>query len=326
MVGVLVLVDEHVAEPAPVVLRDVGERLEQVHRGHDQVVEVERVGLEQPPLVERVGLGQRLLQVRLGAPGEGLVVDQLVLEVADLGGERPRRVALRVQVEVAADQGHQALRVGLVVDGEGRLHAQVRRLPTQDAHARRVERADPHDLGAPADECRDALLHLAGGLVGEGDREHRAGVHVALAEQVGDPVREHPGLPGAGAGDDQQRTPCVLDRCPLLRVEAFQQPGRVAPALAARGRGCGGRVVRPRRQREGVVEESAHLPSSLGGAPDATGLALPPPPDLLTGRDGWRMGRPATAPRPPQTCSPDEAADVRRRRRLHGVAPSDLLT
>ena len=45
VVGVLVLVDQHVAEPPPVVLGDVGEGLEQVDRRHDQVVEVERVGL-----------------------------------------------------------------------------------------------------------------------------------------------------------------------------------------------------------------------------------------------------------------------------------------
>ena len=39
-------------------------------RRHDQVVEVERVGLAQAPLVERVGLGQRLLDVGLGPGGE----------------------------------------------------------------------------------------------------------------------------------------------------------------------------------------------------------------------------------------------------------------
>ena len=51
VVGVLVLVDEDVPEPAPVVLGDVREGLQQVDRRHDQVVEVERVGLPQPALV-----------------------------------------------------------------------------------------------------------------------------------------------------------------------------------------------------------------------------------------------------------------------------------
>ena len=63
VVGVLVLVDQDVAEPAPVVLGDVGEGLQDVDRRHDQVVEVERVGLPQPPLVAGVGLGQHPLLV-----------------------------------------------------------------------------------------------------------------------------------------------------------------------------------------------------------------------------------------------------------------------
>ena len=66
VVGVLVLVDEHVPEPAPVVLGDVGEHLQHVDGRHDQVVEVQGVGLQEPALVERVGLGERLLDVGLG--------------------------------------------------------------------------------------------------------------------------------------------------------------------------------------------------------------------------------------------------------------------
>ena len=51
MVGVLVLVDQHVAEPAAVGLAHVRELLEQVHGEHEQVVEVEGVGLAQAALV-----------------------------------------------------------------------------------------------------------------------------------------------------------------------------------------------------------------------------------------------------------------------------------
>ena len=111
MVGVLVLVDQHVPEPSAVVLGDLRERLQEVDRRHDQVVEVERVGLAQPALVDRVDLGEHPLGVvALADPaGEGLVVDQLVLEVGDLGAEAARRVALGVEVELAQDQGHQPL-------------------------------------------------------------------------------------------------------------------------------------------------------------------------------------------------------------------------
>src|SRR5215469_3264004 len=67
-------------EPGPVLGGDVGERLQQVDRDHDQVVEVHRPGRDQPALVLAVGLGQRLLPVPGGTGGERLVVHELVLE------------------------------------------------------------------------------------------------------------------------------------------------------------------------------------------------------------------------------------------------------
>ena len=181
VVGVLVLVDEHVAEPAPVGLADLRERLEQVHRRHDQVVEVEGVRGAQPLLVERVGLGVGLLEVVRGVLRGLLVVDQLVLLVRDPVEHRPRREALRVEVELPAHLRHQPLGVGGVVDRERRLVAEPVDLLAQDAHARRVERGDPHDPGAATDELLDPLPHLRGRLVGERDREDRAGVRVTLA-------------------------------------------------------------------------------------------------------------------------------------------------
>ena len=58
-------------------LGDVREQLQQRHRRHDEVVEVERIGSLQAILVERVGLGDSFFDVvgrlRLG----GLVVDEL---------------------------------------------------------------------------------------------------------------------------------------------------------------------------------------------------------------------------------------------------------
>ena len=113
VVGVLVLVDEHVPEAPPVVLGDVGEDLQQVDGLHDQVVEVHGVGLR-AAAPGRAGRPRRpASRVSLAAWSRArLGVDELVLEVADLVAQRARRKALGVEVEVAADQGHQPLRVG----------------------------------------------------------------------------------------------------------------------------------------------------------------------------------------------------------------------
>ena len=223
VVGVLVLVDQHVPEPAAVVIGHRREVLQQPHRGHDQVVEVQRVRLAQPPLVAGVDVGEHLLARggRLVRPG--LRRHELVLEIADLRGHRARRVALGVQIEFLEHQRHQPLGVVGVVDREGRLEVQVLGLGAQHPHAHRVERRDPHRLRPRPDQRRDALLHLARGLVGEGDGEDLPGRRAALGEQVGDAVGEHPGLARPGAGDDQQRPALVHDRGALLRVQTLEQ-------------------------------------------------------------------------------------------------------
>ena len=51
----------------------------------------------------------------------------------------------------------------------------------------------------------DPLLHLVGGLVGERDGEDLERAHAVVSDQVGDAVREHPGLAGPGSGHHQER-------------------------------------------------------------------------------------------------------------------------
>ena len=268
MVGVLVLVDEHVAEPAPVGLAHLGEGLEQVHGHHDQVVEVERVGLAQPPLVERVRRGVRLLELVLRVLGGLLGVAQLVLVVGDPVQHRVGLVALRVEVEVLADQRHQALLVGGVVDREVGLVAELVDLLAQDPHAGGVERRDPHDPGALADERLDPLLHLGRGLVRERDREDRAGVRLALGDQPGDPPGQHPGLARTRAGDDQQRRALVDDGGALGLVEALEE--LVAGGAAARGAGL---LARVESSRPGIGKGMLmSAPTLRGGADGPIGV------------------------------------------------------
>ena len=266
VVGVLVLVDEHVAEAAAVDLAHLRERLEQVHRGHDQVVEVERVGVAQPPLVELVGGGVRLLDVVAGVLLGLVGVAELVLLVGDPVEDRPRLVALRVEVEVLADQRHQPLGVGGVVDREARLEPELVDLLAEDPHAGGVERRDPHDPGALADQVLDPLLHLGGGLVGEGDRQDRAGMGLALLDQPGDPAGQHPGLAGAGAGHDQQRRTGVHDRRTLWLVEPVEQGLGGRRTAGGDGLEAGDRERAHRR----LNPTCPHRPSADRGPPGPT--------------------------------------------------------
>jgi len=87
LVGVLVLIDQHVPEATPVVLGDVGKQLEQRDRRPDQVIEVECIGLQEAALVIRVDVGQLQVFRSLRLRARVVEVDQLVLQVADLRGE-----------------------------------------------------------------------------------------------------------------------------------------------------------------------------------------------------------------------------------------------
>ena len=86
-------------------------------------------------------------------------------------------------------------------------------------------------------------------------------MRVPLADQVGDPPGEHPGLARAGAGDDQHRRALVQHRLALRRVQALQQ------LVAVRAAGV---VARPRVPAPAVVVAD-------GGAEVGAVLMTPPP-------------------------------------------------
>ena len=58
----------------------------------------------------------------------------------------------------------------------------------------------------------DALGHLGGGLVGEGDSEDGIRRDAALLDEIGDAVRDDAGLARAGSGQDQHRAVNGLER------------------------------------------------------------------------------------------------------------------
>ncbi len=68
-----------------------------------------------------------------------------------------------------------------------------------------MERPHEHPRRAAGHQRLHALLHLARGLVSEGEREDVGGQHVLVLEDLGDAVGQHARLPGACAGEDQAR-------------------------------------------------------------------------------------------------------------------------
>ena len=172
-VRVLVLVDQDVFEAALPGLQHIGMAAEHAHRVGEQIVEVHGAGGLEPLLVFDEDLRDLALVGLAGHVFVFLGGVALVLRRADRRVDRTSRVALGVDVQITQHIAGQPDGVGVVVDRERRRKADDLGFAAQDADAGRVECRDPHLLGDGTDQRFDALFHLVGGLVGEGDRQDR---------------------------------------------------------------------------------------------------------------------------------------------------------
>jgi hypothetical protein len=86
-----------------------------------------------------------------------------------------------------------------------------------------MEGHHPHPARDPTHQSLDPLAHLVGGLVRERDREDLPGLYASGGDQPRDAVGQDACLPGAGAGEHEQRTVAVCDRLALGRVQLGEQ-------------------------------------------------------------------------------------------------------
>ena len=237
VVRVLVLVDEDVAEGLAPALERLGEALEDLHREHEQVVEVDGVRGVQAPLVELVRLGDRLIPERRDARRVLLGRDELVLRARDLCVDASWREPLGVLAELLEARLHEADLILVVVDRERRAIAEPLRFAAEHPAAGCVEREDPDGACRLSEHPLEALAHLPRRLVRERDREDLVRLHTACPDEMRDPVRQNARLAGARAGDDEQRPLGCEDSLTLRLVEVGEVGvgGRDAhrPTLAA---------------------------------------------------------------------------------------------
>ena len=177
-VGVLVLVDEDVAEAGI----ELGPQLRVVAKGEgrqvEQVVEVHGVDGPQALLVKMVDLGGRLRVEVGGGAFEFRGTQELVLGLADNGSDPFRRETGVVDAGRFDGLLHQLVAVVDVVDGEVAVESEPAGVLAEQARAERVEGADEDAVAG--DELLDAGAHLPRRLVGEGDSEDVAGAHALL--------------------------------------------------------------------------------------------------------------------------------------------------
>ncbi len=180
MVGVLVLVDEHIPELPLVEGPHLLVLLQQMDGVEDDIIEVHGVGLPEAALVACIDLrdpGHPPVAGGLHFLGKLVRGPVLILGVGDNGQHRAWLELLVVQPQVLQDVFDDPLAVIGVVDRKIAIKpsAQLLHVPAQDADAGGVEGGGPDVPGGCAAHPLQPLLELTGGLVGKGDGDHRPG-------------------------------------------------------------------------------------------------------------------------------------------------------
>ena len=175
VVGVLVLVDEHIAELPLIELPHLVKLLEQTDGVENDVVKVQGACLPQPALVLCVYLGD-LGQPEVPRPlalGQ-ILVSQLhgILCPRDVAQHRPGRKLLIIDSQVLQNILHHPQGVVSVIDGKGGGEAQLLNIPAEDANTGGVKGAGPDIVGSRAQHSGQTVLQLARRLIGKGDGQN----------------------------------------------------------------------------------------------------------------------------------------------------------
>ena len=257
-VGILILVDQDVAEPVVILRQNVVVLHQDRQIVQQQVAEIDGVEAPEPVLVGGVEFGRPAAGeiARIGG-GDLFRSLALVLPALDHPVQQPRRPALGIDVggfQFLLDEAELVVRVE---NREVRFQADKLGMAAQDARGERVEGAEPDFLRRlrpeqGRDQPADPLAHFPRRPVGEGDGENLPRHGAPGREDMGDADCQRPGLAGARTGQDQHCAPGLFHRLALLVVQAVQ-PCRIV----RRGRGDGSASG----QRERVGGRFGHRPA-----------------------------------------------------------------
>ena len=205
-----------------VLLRDVGHALEELVRLQEQVVEVYGGALAKQVFVALVGADDNLVPVAAGAVGQALDAEKLALGAGNAGEDGARREALGIEFELGEGALHQRHLVGVVIDYEIAVEADMLTLAPQHVRAECVEGGCGELIRRLPEQGDEALSHLSGSLVGEGDGGDAVGGDADDAHEVRDAVRDDARLAAAGARDDEQRAVDRGDGVALVVVQPVE--------------------------------------------------------------------------------------------------------
>ena len=252
-VGVLIFIDQNIFETFLIQPQHVRIFPQKPHAFQQQVAEIGGIQDFQPLLVQRIELAALAIGERLRlARRHARRVKPAILPRVDLMREGAGGPALVVDVLGFQNLLHQPDLVVGVENGEGRFQANQFGVAAQYFRGNGMECAQPrHALRHRAGQVRDTFLHLARGLVGEGDGENFMGAGAGGGDDVGDAGGEHARLAGARPCQHQHRAVHRLNRLALLGVQPRHigrpasrgSPGARGDAALTQGRAVGKQVV-----------------------------------------------------------------------------------
>ena len=222
-VGVLILVDQHMAHLRLPALTHLGMVAQQLQGQADQVVKVHALVGTQSLFVAGHDPREHPLLIVLRLRGCRSRVQPHVFPLRD----RPLPLASGGGVGGAAGILEQAEHVVAVQNAELRLEAHRCTVLAQQAHPQGVEGADQHLLRVPTHQTLGALAHFSGGFVGEGDGGDSLRGQPRL-NQARDLVRDHPSFPRAGTCEHQTGAVQMVHRFVLGKIQTGRHAlGRV---------------------------------------------------------------------------------------------------
>ena len=237
-VGVLILVDQDVAEAAMIVGEHVGVLAEQPQAFEQQIAEIAGVEILEPRLIGGIKLRPLAVSKRERFALRNFVRRQsAVFPAIDQARELACGPAILVDPRRLDHLLQEPDLIVVVENREARLQTDEFGVAAENFDADGMERAEPlHAFERAADQRADPLAHFARGLVRECDGENLRRISPAGRQNVGDAGRQYSGFAGSGAGEDEQRAFRRLDGFALFGIEAFE-----VRRLATRGRHGTGR-------------------------------------------------------------------------------------
>ena len=179
-VGILILINEHIAEAALPVIPHILMLFQQGDGIEQEIVKIHGVAGIQPAHILPVDLPHLLPVQIIGCLGITAVIlgkNPVPLGTGNIGQDGSRRIGLFIHIVVLKDMADERKGVSSVVDGEITGEAQPVTVPAQNSHTGRVEGAGPDVSGALPQKGLQPGLQLAGCLVGEGDGKDLPGRH-----------------------------------------------------------------------------------------------------------------------------------------------------